>query len=389
MMLTLEIVNLRRWHRAIVVFFSAIGVAGASMMVRMPLVRETLEVTTAQLGILLVCGAIGALIGLSLVGRFIARFGSRRAALLGMTVWFVGTIAQIASLGTHSAVLFAIGGFVAGLGVGNTDVAINVDGAAIEQRLGRAALPRMHAAFSIGALVGAGLGTVAIVLNIDIALQLAVIAVAAYAIPLLGLRHMPADNGLHTDEQKQGGGWGSIDKLVVLLGIGIFGMTLGEGASNDWLAIGIVDGYQATDADGGVAYAILVGTMTVVRFFGGSVTDRLGRAATLRYSGILGLLGLFLIILKVSVPIAWIGSGLWGVGVALAFPLFISAAAELDDPARKVAMVSTFGYVAFLVGPPLLGFVGENIGVLNMYWLILMFIALSVVAAGAAGSRRR
>jgi cyanate permease len=306
-----------------------------------------------------------------------------------MTIWYVGTVVQIASFGTHSPVLNAIGGFVGGLGIANTDVAINVDGSAIEQRLGRAALPRMHAAFSIGALVGAAIGTGAIVFNIDLTIQLAVIATAAYVIPLLGLRHMPTDNGLHTEEKKQGGGWLSIDKLVVLLGIGIFGMTLGEGASNDWLAIGIVDGYQATDADGGVAYAILVGTMTVVRFFGGSVTDRLGRAATLRYSGIIGLLGLLLIILQVSVPLAWIGSGFWGVGVALAFPLFISAAAELDDPARKVAMVSTFGYTAFLVGPPLLGFVGENIGVLNMYWLILMFIALSVVVAGAAGSRRR
>jgi cyanate permease len=227
------------------------------------------------------------------------------------------------------------------------------------------------------------------VLNIDLVVQLAIIATAAYVIPLIGLRHMPVDNGLHTEEQKQGGGWRSIDKLVVLLGVGIFGMTLGEGASNDWLAIGIVDGYKATDADGGVAFAILVGTMTVVRFFGGSVTDRLGRAATLRYSGILGLLGLLLIILKVNVALAWIGSGFWGIGVALAFPLFISAAGELDDPARKVAMVSTFGYTAFLVGPPLLGFVGESVGVLNMYWLILLFIALSVVVAGAAGGRRR
>ncbi|MEY4349707.1 MAG: hypothetical protein RL719_1004, partial [Actinomycetota bacterium] len=94
-------------------------------------------------------------------------------------------------------------------------------------------------------------------------------------------------------------------------------------------------------------------------------------------------------ILKANVALAWIGAGFWGVGVALAFPLFISAAGELEDPARKVAMVSTFGYTAFLVGPPLLGFVGESVGVLNMYWLILLFIALSVVVAGAAGSRRR
>ena len=388
-MLTLETVNLRGWHRAIVVFFSVIGITGASMMVRMPLVRETLHVSNSELGVLLVFGAVGALIGLSLVGRFIAHFGTRRAALLGMSIWFIGTVVQLFALGTHSAILFSIGGFIAGLGVGNTDVAINVDGSAIEQRLGRAALPRMHAAFSIGALVGASLGTLAIVLNIGLVLQMSIIAVAAYLIPLIGLSHMPIDNGLHTEEQKSSGGPRSISKVVLLLGVGIFGMTLGEGASNDWLAIGIVDGYKANDAAGGIAFAVLVATMTVVRFFGGTVTDRLGNSATLRICGSIGLIGLLLIILKINIVTAWIGAGFWGAGVALAFPLFISAAGELQDPARKVALVSTFGYMAFLVGPPLLGFVAQIVGVLNMYWVILLFIALSVVVSGAAGTRRR
>ncbi|MFM5951303.1 MAG: MFS transporter, partial [Micrococcales bacterium] len=79
---------------------------------------------------------------------------------------------------------------------------------------------------------------------------------------------------------------------------------------------------------------------------------------------------------------------LWGVGVALAFPLFLSAAGEQPNPARKVATVSAFGYTSFLVGPPLLGLVGQAIGVVNMYWVILLFIGLSVVVAGAAGNKK-
>jgi cyanate permease len=86
---------------------------------------------------------------------------------------------------------------------------------------------------------------------------------------------------------------------------------------------------------------------------------------------------------------AWFGSALWGIGVALAFPLFLSAAGEQPNPARKVATVSTFGYASFLVGPPLLGFVAQGLGsIVNMYWLILFFIGLSVVVAGAAGNTR-
>ena len=86
---------------------------------------------------------------------------------------------------------------------------------------------------------------------------------------------------------------------------------------------------------------------------------------------------------------AWFGSALWGIGVALAFPLFLSAAGEQPNPARKVATVSAFGYASFLVGPPLLGLIAQGIGsVVTMYWLILFFIALSVVVAGAAGNTK-
>jgi cyanate permease len=129
--------------------------------------------------------------------------------------------------------------------------------------------------------------------------------------------------------------------------------------------------------------------MTIVRFFGGPLVDRFGKANTLRVTGFIGLIGLLILIARINVEFAWLGSFMWGVGVALAFPLFLSAAGEQPNPARKVATVSAFGYVSFLVGPPLLGFVGQAIGVVNMYWIILVFIALSVVVAGAAGNTRK
>jgi cyanate permease len=101
----------------------------------------------------------------------------------------------------------------------------------------------------------------------------------------------------------------------------------------------------------------------------------------------MGIAGLLTIALSVDVPIAFVGVVLWGAGVALAFPLFISAAGEMPNPARTVAFVTTCGYAAFLVGPPLLGFVGHAIGMSNMLWVITAFLAVSFVTAGAA--RRR
>jgi len=387
-MLTIDSVNLRSWHRAILLFFTMAGMTGASMMVRLPLIREMLGVSNGELGLLLVAGSIGAMSGLLFVGKFIAHRGTRAGIILGFSIWCFGMLLVASGLALHNPILFALGNFFGGVGGGMTDVGINVDGSAIEQKLGRAAMPKMHAAFSIGTLIGAGLGTIAIQLNLSVAIQVAVLAVICFILPMTNLGKLPTDNGLHSEEEKAGKTEATFSKVVVLLGLGIFGMTLAEGASNDWLTIGLVDGYKADATTAGIAYAILVASMTLVRFFGGSMTDRLGKALTLRITGVLGLVGLVLLIMRISIPLAWFGAFLWGVGVALAFPLFLSAAGEQPNPARKVATVSAFGYTSFLVGPPLLGFVGQAVGVVNMYWLILAFITLSVVVAGAAGNTR-
>ena len=387
-MSTLETVNLARWHRTILILFSTAGLTGASMMVRLPEVRHILAVTTSQLGLVLLSFAIGAMSGLIAVGKFIALRGTRRGIVIGLIFWFVGTAGMVAGLALSSIVLFVAGGLLSGFGAGWVDVGMNVDGTEIEKRLGRSAMPKMHAAFSIGSLTGAGVGTLSIFFGVSIVLQMAVLAAICFALPILSVMNLPTGHGIHAPEPGQKSSGPVFGKLVLLLGIGILGMTVAEGAGNDWLTIGMVDDYSASATDAGIGYAVLVGTMTLVRFFGGGLTDRFGKAFTLRLTGVMGILGLMLLIAKFSVFTAWIGAGLWGAGVALAFPLFLSAAGELPNPAKKVAAVSSFGYAAFLVGPPLLGFVGQSIGVVNMYWVVLSFIAVSVVVAGAAGNKR-
>jgi MFS family permease len=130
--------------------------------------------------------------------------------------------------------------------------------------------------------------------------------------------------------------------------------------------------------------------MALTRFFGGNLADRFGKALTLRITALAGIVGLVTIIAGVNISIwmAFIGAALWGVGVALAFPLFLSAAGEQENPAKKVALVTAFGYSAFLVGPPLLGLLGQAWGLTNMYWVITVFLLLSFIVAGSAGSKR-
>lgn len=175
--------------------------------------------------------------------------------------------------------------------------------------------------------------------------------------------------------------------LVLALGAGIFAITLAEGASNDWLVLAIVDDYGESRTNGALAYAVLMVAMIITRVAGGRISDRLGRARTLQVFAAIGAVGVVTVILGGTLPFALIGSALWGAGVALGFPLFLSAAGEGENPARRVSFVASSGYMAFLVGPPVLGLIAQSIGLLTMFWILVVFAVAAAVFAGAAGGR--
>lgn len=383
----------RRWHGVIIGSFIVQGFVSASILVRFPQVTELLGITTAELGVLLFVGAVGSLLALSLIGRFISVRGTRIPVVWGTLVLILALVVEAISIQSGSAVGYGIGLFIAGFAVGAADVGINVDGAEIESRRGRSTLPRLHAAYSVGTLVGAGIGTLSMVVGFPLVAQVVVLAALSLSVPVLGFLWEPEGIGLagagadDTADASSARGSSFVTLSLVFLGLGIFGMTLAEGASNDWLALTFSHSFGQSDTVAGLSYVVLLVTISAVRFWGGAVADRFGRVATLRVLALTGIAGLLIIALSTDVVIAFIGVVLWGAGVALAFPLFISAAGEMSNPARTVAFVTTCGYAAFLVGPPLLGFVGHAIGMSNMLWVITAFLAVSFVTAGAA--RRR
>jgi cyanate permease len=109
---------------------------------------------------------------------------------------------------------------------------------------------------------------------------------------------------------------------------------------------------------------------------------------TLQVCAVTGVVGMLLIILSGNVYVAFVGAAMWGCGVALGFPLLLSAAGEGENAARKVAFVASSGYMAFLVGPPLLGFLGQAWGITNMFYVIAAFMLIAVFfSRGAAETK--
>ena len=378
---------------SILAYFAVFGMAGASLLVRLPEVRNLVDVTTAELGIILFVGSIGSIISVTQAGRFIARFGTRVAIISGIIIGGIGLFGQTLFIVNHLPAGYALFALITGLGMGVGDVGINVDGSAIETASGKTALPKMHAAYSIGTFVGAGLGTLATTLNISLIAQMTGLVALNLILPLITARYLPAGNGVETKPSTQQvesavklSMWRS--RTVIFLALGILGITIAEGASNDWLAIAFVDDFKVSATTAGLGYATLLAAMTAIRFFGGKLADRFGKARTLQVLAGLGVLGLILIIVSHNIVLAFVGAVLWGCGVALGFPLFLSAAGEGENPARRVAFVASSGYLAFLVGPPLLGFLGQVWGVTNMFYVIALFLALAIYFASGAGNRK-
>ena len=135
---------------------------------------------------------------------------------------------------------------------------------------------------------------------------------------------------------------------------------------------------------GPLAFAIFLAAMTLGRWFGPGLIDRRGRVIMVRASALIALVGLLIVVFGQFLPLAVAGAVLWGLGTALGFPVGMSAAA--DDPrmaAARVSVVASIAYTAVLAGPPLIGFLGDEVGVLRALTVVAGLLAIAAMTAGA------
>ncbi|EKA61649.1 major facilitator superfamily protein [Janibacter hoylei PVAS-1] len=162
---------------------------------------------------------------------------------------------------------------------------------------------------------------------------------------------------------------------------------LTEGTANDWIALAVTEGHDQPEEVGVLAFATFLAAMTAGRLLGVRLLDRYDRVLVLRVLFALAVLGSMLVVLGTTAT-AFVGVVLWGVGASLGFPTGMSAAA--DDPARaaaRLSVVSTIGYLAFIVGPPVLGMIGDHTGVLRSLLVVGLLAVPAFVAVPAVRER--
>lgn len=374
-------------RNAVALTFFLNGLVFASWVSRIPEVRASFDLTNGQLGLVLLAIALGSVLALPTTGAAINAMGTVRIVRIGAGAATLGMVA--AAIGLGDALPLTVAGlFVYGLGIGVWDVAMNVEGAEVERGLRRTIMPRFHAGFSGGTVVGALLGVLLIELGVPALVHLVgIVLLAIVLVWRTSPSFLPVAERHEESATSAARAW--LEPRTLLIGVMVLALAMTEGTANDWLAVALVDGHDVSHAVGVAGFAVFVLAMTAGRFAGTGLIDRFGRVAVLWGTMALAGAGVLLIVLAEQPALVVVGIVLWGVGASLGFPVGMSAAA--DDPVRaasRVSVVSTIGYAAFLAGPPLLGFVGDEVGTLKALLVVAVLLMPAALVVPAAREQR-
>ena len=372
------------------VAFATNGLLAATFISRIPALRESLGLSNSAVGLMLLAMGIGSVSALPLAGGLVMRWGAaqvvRRCAVL-CTV----ALCLVAVSGTWLGQVWLVALFLVayGVGYGVWDVAMNVEGAAVERRGGKTLMPQLHAMWSVGTVLGGLLG-IALVGTVPTVWHIGVVAAVVLTVCWWGTAgFLPAEVAPegHSPRRELIAAWRSPHTL--LLGLMVLAFAAAEGSANDWISLAMIDGYDVSQRVGVACYAAFVLCMSIARFAGAKVIDRIGRQPVLVTSAALAGAGIVLTVLAGSFELALAGIALWGFGAALGFPLGISIAADDETrAAARVSVVSTVAYGAFLGFPPILGAVGDQVGTLRAL-LVVAVLMLPAAALAVTVARRR
>lgn len=389
---------------AVYVAFIGAGFGMATWASRIPQIRAGLGITPGELGLVLLGGAVGATAAPPLSGLIIAWLGETR------TVAVMSLVASAGLAGVGLGSSYGVPPVIAGLalatfGGGTWDVAMNVQAAAVEQALHRSIMSKFHAGWSLGTVAGAGIGAAMVALNVPVPVHLVVAAVIlAVAMPLAtrsflppGSQHRPAHEPEPRPGERPRRGRGARSALrawteprTLLIGAFVMCMTLMEGTGNDWLSLAVIDGYHTRAVTGTVAFTLFLVGMTTGRWLGPGFLDSYGRVPVLRFCAVTAMAGLALTVFGGLLAAALAGALLIGLGTSLGFPTGMSAAA--DDPRYapgRVSVAASVAYLAFLAGPPSLGFLADHLGVLHAISAVGLLLAVAFFLAGVTRPLRQ
>ena len=379
------------------VFFfesSAIG----QWIPRIPDIKDALMLSDGQLGLALLAMPLGTLIGFSIAGRIMQSLGLRTACRIFLPLWALLFITP-ALASTLVQLMLAL--VVSGLAIGMIETAMNTEAARIEKAAGKRLMSRCHGFWSLGTMIGALIGGLIAQQGVSVAMHFVIvmplIALGGYfvatALPdfnsqsrvqvsmdevlssagaeVADARTQTTDSTVNADAPlsvddglKEPSLFTIPSKAILLLCITPLGISMVEGAFIDWSAVFMRDVMTASPLLIAVTYSFFAVVMSAVRLSGDAITERFGDVTVVRVSGVAATVGIAVFALAPSTLWVFVGAAIAGAGVAIVFPLTVTAAANRPgrSAAENVAALNMIAFTAFLISPPLIGFLSESTG---------------------------
>jgi predicted MFS family arabinose efflux permease len=362
--------------------FLVFGVNGAMIgtwVAHIPWLQDQLGVSKSTLGLCLLCMAAGAVVSMPLTGLILDRRPSASVTRWASLLFCL--LLPLPLLATSPLMLAAIL-FVFGASNGAMDVAMNAHGVAVQEKLERPVMSSFHGGWSVGGFVAAGVVAVAAAAGLDPRVESLIVGVCLWLLSLWITRRL----GTSSTHLAAGHGFALPTRPVLLIGSLCFLVMLAEGAIGDWSGIYLKHDTGASTAAAAVAFTGFALGMAIARLGGDFVNTRIGAGRLLRIGTALVAIALGAALLIGQTLPAVVGFVLCGLGIANAVPLLFSAAGGIDPPGPSLAAAFTLGYTGFIVGPPVIGLLSDQVGLpQTLALLILALVAVSVFGGKAVG----
>ncbi len=371
----------QRYYRiAVSVFFFIQGLTFASWASRIPDIKNKLQMSDGQLGAVLLALPIGQIAGMAFAGWLVSRFGSRKMITISALIYPASLILLgLANSIWVLATLLAFFGLCANL----SNIAVNTQGVGVERLYRRSIMASFHGLWSLAGFTGGIISSLVVAIDLTPFIHFCMIYVVAFLLWLAAHRYMLPRDENHGS--KPGPIFVKPDAHILKLGLIAFACLVAEGTMFDWSGVYFEQVVHAPKNLIRLGYIAFMCTMAGGRFAADWLVTKFGVKRMLQASGITIMIGLMIAVLVPHIISATIGFLFVGLGVSSVVPLVYSLAGRSGTmlPGMAIAAVSSIGFLGFLLGPPLIGFIAEAS---NLRWsfgvIAVLGLGTTVLAGG-------
>lgn len=370
--------SLTKSRVAVGIFFFISGLRFATWASRIPDIQNHLHLSDAGLGTVLFALPAGSMAGLPVSGYMVSKYGSRIILYISAMLFPIFII----GIGlANSPLWLALNLFFFGFSSNLLNISVNTQAVALENLYGKSIMASFHGLWSLGGFSGAALGTLMVAEHIHVLYHFLVVATLSVIVTQFVFSHTVRQT---KTQQKSASVFVKPDRYLMILGIIAFSTMATEGTMFDWSGVYFKKIVLAPVQLTTLGYVAFMLTMATGRFLGDKLITNYGQKQVLRFSGAMIFTGLMTAVLLPNIVAATLGFLLVGFGVASVVPLCYALAGKSKtmQPGMAIAAVSSIGFLGFLMGPPLIGYIAQAFS-LRISFAVIAFLGgmMSIMAA--------